>query len=82
MPTGWNPSGRILLESSSRGRLVKFPGDATVQRDAAALVAGVPYGPGLATVEMALRDFAIRHFADGNTNAAIPRPTRHTTPRG
>ena len=61
---------------------MKFPGDATVQRDAAVLVAGVPYGPGLATVEMALRDFAIRHFADGNTNADIPRPTRHTTPRG
>ncbi len=49
--------------------LMKFPGDAAVQKDAAALVASVSNGPELAKAEKELQEFAFKHFADGNTKA-------------
>ena len=49
--------------------LTKFPGDTTVQREAAALAASVPNGSALAKAEKTLQEFATKHFADGNTKA-------------
>ncbi|MCX6877189.1 MAG: SHD1 domain-containing protein [Verrucomicrobia bacterium] len=49
--------------------LVKFPGDAAVQRDAAALVASVANGPALVKAEKELQEFAGKYFADGDTKA-------------
>ena len=57
--------------------LTKFPGDAAVQRDAAALVASVPDGPELAKAEKTLQDFANKHFGDGDYKVdKTPDPSR------
>jgi hypothetical protein len=57
--------------------LTKFPGDASVQRDAAALLASVPKGPELAKAEKTMGDFANKHFGDGNTTVdKVPDPSR------
>jgi SLA1 homology domain 1, SHD1 len=57
--------------------LTKFPGDASVNRDAAVLLASVPKGPELAKAEKAIKDFAYKHFEDGLTQVdKEPVPSR------
>lgn len=59
------------------GFLTKFPGDASVQRDAAALVASVPNGPELTKADKTLRDFGNKYFGDGDTRGdKAPDPSR------
>jgi hypothetical protein len=57
--------------------LTKFPGDASVNRDAAALLASIPKGPELVMAEKMLGNFANKHFADGMTQVdKEPEPSR------
>ena len=57
--------------------LTKFPGDSSVQQDAAALLASIPKGAELAKAEKTLGDFANKHFGDGNTALdKAPDPSR------